>query len=76
MRRRSFLIYLVGAATAGPNSASAQQRQQIRRVGFISGASFAAASAHLAGFPYGMREHGYTEGKDFTIEWRFADGNY
>ena len=75
MRRRSFLICLAGAATAGPNIASAQRRQ-IRRIGFISGASFAAASPHLAGFPRGMREHGYTEGKDFTIEWRFADGNY
>jgi putative ABC transport system substrate-binding protein len=76
MKRRSFLICLVGAATAGPSIALAQQRQRIQRVGFISGASFAAASAHLAGFPHGMREHGYTEGKDFTIEWRFADGQY
>ena len=28
------------------------------------------------GFSQGMRELGYVEGKDYLIEWRFADGNY
>ena len=28
------------------------------------------------GFSQGMRELGYVEGKDYLIEWRFADGDY
>ena len=27
-------------------------------------------------FLLGMREHGYVEGRDFVVEWRFAEGKY
>ena len=27
----------------------------------------------MGGFPQGMRELGYVEGRDFVIEWRFAE---
>jgi putative ABC transport system substrate-binding protein len=46
------------------------------RIGFISGASAASTQSMLQGFPVGMRELGYVEGKDFTIEWRYAEGVY
>jgi putative ABC transport system substrate-binding protein len=29
-----------------------------------------------AGFPQGMHELGYVEGRDFVIEWRFAEGRH
>jgi hypothetical protein len=29
-----------------------------------------------SGFLQGMREFGYIEGKNFVMEWRFADGKY
>lgn len=59
-----------------PLAARAQQAGKVWRIGFISGASRATVSEILDGFPQGMRELGYAEGKDFTIEWRFADGIY
>jgi putative ABC transport system substrate-binding protein len=31
-------------------------------------------SSQYGGFPQGMRELGHVEGKDFVIEWRFAEG--
>src|SRR5208282_4100985 len=44
--------------------------------GFLSGASADFRDVVLRGFPDGMRELDYVEGKDFTIDWRFAEGNF
>jgi putative tryptophan/tyrosine transport system substrate-binding protein len=74
MRRRAFLT-LLGGAAAWPLAARAQQAGKVWRIGFLAGGQRAAVSHILAGFPQGMRELGYDEGKDFTIEWRFAEGN-
>jgi putative ABC transport system substrate-binding protein len=77
VRRREFISLLGGAALAGPLAARAQQsRRLLRRIGFLSGASHATTGHILAGFSQGMSEFGYVEGKDFTIEWRFAEGRY
>lgn len=76
MRRREFIGYLIGGAISCSSVAPAQQRKTVRRIGFISGASSAAAAGIIAGFLQGMQELGYTEGKDFTVEYRFAEGKY
>jgi putative ABC transport system substrate-binding protein len=73
MKRRAF-ITLLGGAAAWPLGARAQQTGKVWRVGFLSGGAPAAVGPILAGFPQGMRELGYVEGKHFTIEWRFAEG--
>jgi len=76
VRRRKF-IALIGGVAAWPHAARAQQSSRLlRRIGFLSGASHATASNILAGFSQGMSEFGYVEGKDFTIEGRFAEGSY
>jgi putative ABC transport system substrate-binding protein len=77
LKRREFITLLGGAAVAWPLTAHAQQAGKVWRIGFIAGASRASAFDNiLIGFPQGMRELGYAEGKDFTIEWRYADGAY
>ena len=78
MKRREFITLLGGAAAAWPLTARAQQRHQVWRVGFISGATRATfvGSGLRDGFLQGMRDHGLIEGEDFIVEWRFADGNY
>lgn len=77
MDRRTVMAMLIGAATATwPVPARAQRSDKIWRVGFITGGSPAGSADILAGFPQGMRELGYTEGKDFVIEWRYAEGKY
>ena len=75
MRRRCFLR-LLAFASALPSTPRAQSTGRARRIGFVSGASAASAAEVLKGFTEGMRALGYTEGKDFTMEWRFAEGRY
>jgi putative ABC transport system substrate-binding protein len=77
MKRREFITLLGGAATAWARMARAQQpSNKLRRVGFLAGGSrpVPVDSDPYGGFARGMRELGYVEGKDFAIEWRFAEG--
>ena len=78
LRRREF-VALLGGAAAWPLAARAQQSaRKLWRIGLISGLSRPAAieASPLGGFLEGMREHGNVEGRDFVIEWRFAEGRY
>jgi putative ABC transport system substrate-binding protein len=67
-------------ARAGLDGVALAQSKQtpgkIRRVGFLAIGSRPTSleSDILGGFPRGMRELGYVEGKDYVIEWRFAEG--
>jgi putative tryptophan/tyrosine transport system substrate-binding protein len=74
MLRREFLV--AGAASLCPLSALGQQNAKMPRVGFLTSASQPGSieTSYLTGFPYGMRELGYVEGKDYILEWRFAEG--
>ena len=74
--RREFIRVVGAAAAAWPFTARAQRASKVWRIGFIGGASRATASDVALGLQQGMRELGYIEGKDFIIEWRYADGIY
>src|SRR6516165_9915527 len=75
MRRRTF-ISLVGGAAAWPLAARAQQAGKVWRIGWIVGASPETTSGSRSAFLQGMHELGYVEGRDFTMEVRFAEGRY
>ena len=76
MRRREFILVFGGAAGLWPLAARAQQAGKIPRVGFM-GNSTAALEANLIGpFRDGLREHGYQEGRNIVIEYRWAEGKY
>jgi putative ABC transport system substrate-binding protein len=51
---------------------------RLRRVGVLSGRlrPISIEASALGGFTQGMRELGYSEGRDFVVEWRFAEGRY
>ena len=55
-------------------AAEAQQTPRIPHVGilFIGGRD----QPHLEAFKQGLREHGYSEGKNIILEYRYAEGQY
>ncbi len=71
------LLHVLFAAllwACAPNAA-AQQSGKIPRIGFQLDTSPAALASRLEGFRQGLRELGYTEGKNIVIEWRSSDSN-
>ena len=74
MRRRQFITLLGGAAVGWPLAARAQTAPKIARVGWIWGGR-AGKSDEVDGFRQGLRELGYTEGQNITVEYRFGEGS-
>jgi len=76
MMRRDFIKLIIASLASYTIAATAQ-----RSIPIVGGLSPAARPAQFdstayAGFLQGMRELGYTEGKDYLIEWRFAEGDF
>src|SRR6266566_2952808 len=75
MRRRKFIALLGATAAAWPLVAHAQQ-PTMQLVGWLSARSPREAESVLQAFLQGLGEVGYFEGKNVTIEYRWAEGHY
>jgi putative tryptophan/tyrosine transport system substrate-binding protein len=75
VRRREFIGLIGGSAFALPAAARAQQRV-MPMVGFLSTQSLDRYAHLVAGFRRGLREAGYIEDRDVTIEYRWAENQY
>ena len=74
MRLRDFIKVVGGAAAAWPLAARAQQRAARRHRFLLVGLS--PESKEAKHFRLGLRDAGYSEGRDVVIEWRSAKGDY
>ena len=75
MQRRTFIALLSGAAFARPGATHAQQAAPPRHIGFLLvGESPDGQAAQQ--FRQGLRQAGYTEGRDVVIDWRYTQGDY
>ncbi len=76
MRRREFIVLLSGAA-AIPLAAHAQQRERMRHVGVLM--AYAEDNSdgkpRLAAFAQGLQDLGWTDGRNFRIEYRWSAGD-
>jgi ABC-type uncharacterized transport system substrate-binding protein len=75
--RRGFITLIGGAAVARPITARAQQQsERKRRIGVLSPFSPPPRVGSSDPFVRALRELGYIEGQNVTLEYRYADGQY
>jgi putative tryptophan/tyrosine transport system substrate-binding protein len=76
MRRREFITLIGGAAVAWPLEARAQQ-SGIPLVGYVAlNSAGAEGSSRVPGFKQGLSQTGYVEGRNVTVEYRYAEGQF
>ena len=78
MERRLFMAVMAGGLLAAPLAADGQQAGKIPRIGFLSPSSPSDSRnpLRLGALQEGLRELGYVEGQNLSIESRWAEGKY
>ncbi len=76
MKRREFIALIGGAAASGPLVARAQEPGKVAKIGFLGSASASGSTRPVEALRRGLSEHGYQEGRNISIEFRWAEGDY
>jgi len=77
IRRREVITLFAGAVIAGwPLTTTHAQQKPLPVIGFLGSASATTASHFVSAFLKGLGENGYIEGRNVTIEYRWAENQY
>jgi putative tryptophan/tyrosine transport system substrate-binding protein len=68
------ILLVAFTLTAGWSAAKAQQTAKAPRIGYIASAGPDATGTNRGAFQQGLRDLGYTEGKNIAIEFRYLEG--
>jgi putative ABC transport system substrate-binding protein len=75
-RRRQLLVALGAGALASAGAVRAQSPPTVRRIGLLSGFSPSTWAQSYQAFRLGLRDLGWVEGTNITIEHRYAEGRH
>ena len=75
MRRREFITLVGGTAVAWPMGVQAQQPSKVRRIAVLSQGSIHLIRPVFRAFLERLREVGWIEGQNLSIDWRFSEGS-
>src|ERR1700674_5408836 len=74
MKRREFITMVGGAAASVPFAARAQPTSKLPTIGFLGPTGPSAGAKRMSAFVKRLQDHGWTEGRNFGIEYRWAEG--
>src|SRR5437879_3903865 len=74
MDRRAFLAGTGAVLLAVPLAAEAQQAGKVYRIGVLIHSSASIYERRIEAFRQGLRDLGYVEGKNVTLEYRWSEG--
>ena len=75
MRRREFVTLLAGTAVVRPLAVHAQQPAKQPVIGFLGSGTLESQGQWVAAFLQRLHEFGWIEGRNITIEYRWAEGS-
>jgi putative ABC transport system substrate-binding protein len=76
MERRTFLALIPGSLLVAPLAAEAQHAGKVPKIGYLATGYAGASPGLVEAFKQGLREHGYIDGQNIAVEWRFAEGRF
>ena len=68
------IVTLILSLLTVPLTSTAQQAAKVPRLGLLIPGSSSAFAPRIEAFRHGLRDLGYVEGRNITIEYRFAEG--
>ena len=74
MGRKILFVVLTILFLAAVDFAQAQQPKKVPRIGYLAGGNAATESTRAEGIRLTLRERGYVEGQNITIEYRYTEG--
>src|SRR5262245_39087247 len=75
MARKTMVVWLIALALAPFYLVEAQQPGKVARIGYLDSSNASGSAVLVDAFRQEMRKLGWTEGKNITIEYRFAEAN-
>jgi putative ABC transport system substrate-binding protein len=74
VKRRDFIALIGGGAASWPLAARAQQTAKLPTIGYLGATTPSAESQRVAALVQRLRELGWIESRNLTIEYRYAEG--